>query len=793
MFSEVRSTSQVHRLCGSKWLLSCPGLLVLALLLGMGFPQQIGAQVMEGELRVEVRDPAGRAVVCKVELSGRNPQFYAESQSNPQGEARLQRVPFGVYLLRVTRDGFEPFSRQIEIQSAVPKRVEAILQVAKVVTEITVEDSAPLLDTSRPRLVLRAGQEQLADSVGSSLGRSTIDTIASMPGWVLEANAVLHPRGSEYDTQYVVDGMPLYDNRSLAFAPAFENDEFESVNVMTAGLPAEYGRRLGGVITLDTRRIAKPGRSFEANLQAGSYQSYLGSLLQQYRGDRTSLSAEIHGGHTLRYLDPPSLENFTNRANAGGFHVRLDRDVTARDRLSFYLRSSRTGFQVPNDQLQQAAGQRQGRNGNETAGQIHYLKSISSGTLLSLRGMVRDLTATLESNPLSTPVYAQQDRGFREGALMGDISHQREHHSLKFGGDVRVSAIRERFEYGLPGQLPNLEANFLGQKRGTESSAFAQDQMHFGNFAASIGMRFDQYSLLIEDQALSPRLAVSYYVPRADLQIRATYDRVFEPPPSENLLFSSAAPSLGIDAVQASIPVPASRANFYEVGISKSFWKAFRLDVSQYWRQFQNYLDDDVFLNTGLSFPITFRSASIRGTEARLELPSWHNLSSFISYANMIGHASSPVTGGLFVEGGDAVELRDPGLVFPITQDQRNTAAGQARWEIRPRVWVMSEAHYGSGLPVELQQDASGGAQQQEIPQSILDKVNFDRGRVRPSFTLDLALGARVWQQGERSATIQMDVRNLTDRLNVINFSGLFSGTALAPGRQLSLQLKTRF
>ncbi len=41
--------------------------------------------------------------------------------------------------------------------------------------------------------------------------------------------------------------------------------------------------------------------------------------------------------------------------------------------------------------------------------------------------------------------------------------------------------------------------------------------------------------------------------------------------------------------------------------------------------------------------------------------------------------------------------------------------------------------------------------------------------------------------------TLQFDMRNAAGRLNVINFNGLFSGTALAPGRQLSVQMKLRF
>jgi hypothetical protein len=216
----------------------------------------------------------------------------------------------------------------------------------------------------------------------------------------------------------------------------------------------------------------------------------------------------------------------------------------------------------------------------------------------------------------------------------------------------------------------------------------------------------------------------------------------------------------------------------------------------------------------------------------RFELPNWKGLSSFLSYSNMLGRASSPVTGGLFIEGGEAEELRDVVEHFPISQDQRNTVALQVRFEPHRRVWFMVGARYGSGLPVELEDDddddddgemeepgdgdSDGDDEEngedddgddddddgdeddddddmQPIPQAILDKVNFERGRVRPNFSLDFSVGARVWERDARSLTLQFDMRNATDRLNVVNFSGLFSGTALAPGRQATVQMKLRF
>jgi hypothetical protein len=58
--------------------------------------------------------------------------------------------------------------------------------------------------------------------------------------------------------------------------------------------------------------------------------------------------------------------------------------------------------------------------------------------------------------------------------------------------------------------------------------------------------------------------------------------------------------------------------------------------------------------------------------------------------------------------------------------------------------------------------------------------VNFDTGRVRPRLSLDASAGVRLTQSAPR-LRLQVDVRNLTNRLDVINFAGLFSGTALAP------------
>lgn len=789
--------------------------LVIAGLLTLGGVAALDAQRMEGDLTIWVRDSTGLALPAHVTLTNRVAGFEADASCDAAGRARFRRLPLGQFHLEVHHPNFQPRGEPIAISSALPVVRHVVLEVAAVETTLTIRDAAPLLNREQTGTVFQLSRERLDENAFSTLGRGTINAVNNLPGWLLEANAVLHPRGSEYDTQYVIDGMPLYDNRSLGFAPGFENSDFEAVHVMTANIPAEFGRRLGGVIELSTRRAADDGLHGELALQGGSFGTTEGSYSNQYRRGGTVLSLGLNGGHTDRYLDPPSLENFTNRGNAAGVNVGLDHDLSENDRLRFYFRSNRVNFLVPNDIEQQLHGQRQDRRGEETAGQVHYQHVFSPRTLGEARGMVRDVAAELWSNALATPVFTEQDRGFREGVVSGAMTVEAERNTIKFGADYRTNDLREQFFFRRTGIVDPAGFRFNETLRTTDAGAFFQTHYRRGGLVVDAGLRVDHNRVRTSESGVSPRLGLAYYWEPADLMLRASYDRVFQTPAIENLLLSSSRAAQALDSVEGFLPVLAARANFYEVGVRKPLGSVLRIDVNHYWRDFSNYYDDDVFLNTGIGFPISFDSARIEGTEVRLEMPNYRGLSAYLSYSNMLGTATSPVTGGLFIEGGEAAELRHLATRFPITQDQRNTLSALARYQLHPRVRFSAAARYGSGLPIELEGDdddavedaeAAGhasdntpadggfdGTSGQLIPTEILERVNLPRGRVRPNFQLDFSVGVKVWERDERSVDLQFDVTNATDRLNVINFTGLFSGTAIAPGRMIGVRLRTRF
>ena len=108
--------------------------------------------------------------------------------------------------------------------------------------------------------------------------------------------------------------------------------------------------------------------------------------------------------------------------------------------------------------------------------------------------------------------------------------------------------------------------------------------------------------LVVNQQAFSPRLGLSFYWPRFKLLFHASYDRVFQTPAIENLLLASSPAVATLSSQVLRLPVEPSRGNFYEVGITKALADHVRLNVNAFRRAVSDFADDDVLLNTGVGF-----------------------------------------------------------------------------------------------------------------------------------------------------------------------------------------------
>ncbi|HXZ42392.1 MAG TPA: TonB-dependent receptor [Terriglobales bacterium] len=794
------------------------------------------SQSNTGELRLTVTDPSGLAVKTSVELVSEANQYRDTLITDEKGYADFERLPYGIYQVGIEAPGFAKVSEQVEIRSALPLDRAIRLKVVSVSESVNVNASVTLIDPYRAGSINELGSKAIQDRLTALPGRSMPDLVNSQPGWLYEGNAVLHPRGSEYQTQYVVDGVPLTDNRSPSFGPEpVEADEVESLTIYTAGIPAEFGRKMGGVVEVNTLKNQDPGFHGQLTLFGGTYDTAGIDTQDQYTWNGNTLGVSASGNMAGHYLNPVVPQNYTNHGTAGSFSASYERELTPKDRLTLIARHELARYQIPNELVQQngaylpnadnttgcppvppadepndcvfiPGGQLQTGDNFETMGSLSYQHIFSSNAIGVVRGMARDNSNDFNSNAASWPLIATQHNDFKEIYFNGSVSIHYGRQEWKAGVESDAIFLHENFSYVMPycADLSNpqcpinlgiLDAGattfaFRGSRPDLEQAAYVQDAVRLGNWSVNAGLRWDHYQLLLNQNAVSPRLAVSRYFPSAGVNIHASYDRIFQTPSFENILLSSSPSAEALDtsipAVQ--LPVQPSHGNYFELGATKAFFGKLRLDANMFRRDVNNYADDNQVLSTGISFPIAFSKAILYGAEGKLEVLQWGRFSGFASYSYIVGNAWFPVTGGLFL--GDNAVNPTSGH-FPDSQDQRNSVRGRIRYQVAPRLWIAAGADYNTGLP--FQPDLTPQQYATEYGQVVVDHLNFNRDRIRPYFTQNASLGIDLYNREKRSVRFQGDIANLGNTLELIDFGGLFSGNAIGPARQYTFRLVTTF
>ena len=751
-------------------------------------------QSNRGELRLKVIDPAGLGVKTAIEITSKANQYRNILATTDHGTLDVQWLPYGIYRLEISHSDFAPASATVEIHSSVPIEYTLQLRLPSVNESVTVTAANTLVDPDEAGSVNQIGADIIQNRLGSIPGRSLQDLVNSQPGWLYEGNAVLHPRGSEYQTQFVVDGIPLTDNRSPSFGPAIDADDVQSLSVYTAGIPAEYGRKMGGVIEVNTLHDTQPGFHGQLVLSGGSFDTAGAAAQGQFAWGKNAVGASASGSMTDRYLNPVVPQNFTNSGTLGDFAVNYERDLTPQDRFRLIVRHEFSRYELPNEQLQEANGQLITADNIETMGIASYQHTFSSHAVADFHAMVRDNSIDFNSNENATPIQVFQGNFFRDAYFKGAATINHGRHEWRFGFESDNAFLNENFRYHItdPSQFDAdapPDFSFVGNRPDLEQSAFIQDQIHLKNWNISAGLRWDHYQLLLNRHAVDPRFSISRYFPAADLVAHFSYDRVFQTPSFENILLSNstAIESLSDDFLRYA--VEPSEGNYYEAGLSKAFFQKVKADVNYFRREVSNYADDDQIQNTTISFPIAFRKSVIYGAEAKIDLPDWKRFSGFLSYSYTVGNAWYPVTGGLFL--GDDAQNLPPGGHFPDSQDQRHTIRGRLRYQVHPRLWIAGGIQYDTGLPFEFVGDP--GTVLAQYGREVLNRINFARGRIYPSFQVNASAGADLYKSDRMTTRFQVDGQNLSNVLDVIDFGGLFSGNAIGPPRSLSLRLITTF
>jgi len=173
------------------------------------FSLSLLAQSDTGELRLRVTDPAGLGVKTSIVLLSQSNEYRQVFTTSDSVDLDAAHLPFGLYRITVNDPRFAPASQIVEIRSDIPISRELKLALPSLKTSVIVQDQTTLIDPRSTSGADRIGAQAIEDRPASLPGRSVLDLVNSQPGWLFEGNGVLHPRGSEYQTQFVIDGIPL--------------------------------------------------------------------------------------------------------------------------------------------------------------------------------------------------------------------------------------------------------------------------------------------------------------------------------------------------------------------------------------------------------------------------------------------------------------------------------------------------------------------------------------------------------------------------------------------------------
>ena len=775
-----------------------------------------------GSIQGVVKDPTGALVPnAKVVVTQPVTGYNQTTQTDAQGSFKLVNVPFNTYKVRVEATGFQPAEESVDLHTTSPLNVDLSLSVEETTAAVTVTTGgAAILETDRTSSDTDISQTVLERPLGAAPSRAIESIVASTPGFVTDDNGRMHPRGSESQVQYVVDGVPVTDNMSAIFSTSLDARTLRTVEVLTGGIPAEFGDKLAGVINVNTRSglegptqgaLSFSGGSFSTGEAAVDFSTHTKKL-----GFLTNLSAST----SQRYLDPPTLDNFHNFGRTGKGFFRFDYQFDTNNTLRAVLNFGGTNYQVPNRLNQEIAGQDQRQRLRDNSQNIGLTHIFSPNSVAQFSFFHRQSNSKLLSNTLSTPVVANQDRTLQNYGGIGSLALTRGSHNIKLGGQVTITPLDEHFSFYPTVPFPDLEdeqgnvfpnpvnnfnaANpfvFTQSKTGRTLSAYVQDRFTVAkNLTLDLGVRYDHYKLLIREQAVSPRLGLAYYVPKTKTTLRASYNRLFQPPPAENLLLASSSEAAalspisvlqGITTVQPILP---DKQNAFEAGAQQLLGQLFRLNLTVYQKRIKNFSDKDQFFETGVIFPITISSGRVTGEEVRLESTDIHGVHGFVSYANARAFGVTPIAGGLFL-GENPQDLFLNGFKFANDHDQRNEAQFQVSYNHRRSgLYASFSGRYDSGVPVDVEPGTTlSDFTAQGFDPRLFNEIDFQRGRIRPRTILDFSVGADLMQKERVSMNVQFDVQNLTNELFLYNFESVFSGTHVGFPRLFSGRLSLRF
>src|SRR5471032_1552892 len=248
---------------------------VLSLCL-LGLTHQLPAQSLgnAGTIEGSVVDPSGAAVAkAAVTIHNAVSGYNQATTTASDGSFRFSNIPPNPYHMEVTAPGFNVFTQDVAIRSAVPVQIKATLALAGAKTSVTVEGAGSDILEVDPSAHVDADRTLLMKIPAIDTGGGLSQAIVYSTGGVAaDANGFFHPLGDHAQVSFVIDGQPISDQQSKVFSTQLPANAVQNLQLITGAPDAQYGDKSSLVVNATTKS------GLGATKPLGTIETYWGSF-----------------------------------------------------------------------------------------------------------------------------------------------------------------------------------------------------------------------------------------------------------------------------------------------------------------------------------------------------------------------------------------------------------------------------------------------------------------------------------------------------------------------------------
>ena len=685
-------------------------------------PQTISGSVQNQDLRrvpraaVEVKDQEGTTIATAI--------------TNDAGEFSITLPTSGIYSVSAVQETFRSEYVVLRVGTDPPKPVTLTLSKT---TEIALEIVAQL-----PPIEYKASSETYSvsrkdiEALPRGNNNDVYDVLLTAPSVVYGALKQTHIRQDHANQQFRIDGIPIPDTVTGAFADIVPPRAWERADMILGGMEAQYGNKTAMVLDITSKSGTKPGFG-SLQVFGGSNETvnpsfeYGGTI-----GDRTRFYLLNSYVTTNRGIEPPTLgrTSYHNQSEKNNTYLRGDYQHDNHNNLSWIFLNSVAKYQIPtipnlaanSDVLALLPGFTpnasqsvdQSQKENNQYSHLVWRHDVNASNFFSLGLYFRRGVADFQTDPLNALAYADdvntaQTSNQRRTAYSGGMRLDHtwvpdSHHLVKAGMQIdysRADNTTQIFAFdtssGVPGALVMREAS--NQNIQTRQEFWLQDQWTPNDhWTFNLGVRGDAIQGFYNEGQVSPRIGATYKHNQSNV-FHAYYGRLFTPPNIEQIAFVG----LNTQNTTAQPDDPtgfkprAERAHYFEVGSYHALSRFATLELTGYYKLSHFLSDAGQFGTTPLQNFFAFENGWQRGIDGALKIQFTDNFTGRgnVAWGQCKGYGLQ--SGQYLLTQAEINDINSSGGIF-CDHSQSMTSSAVLTYRLRERTNITGQMLYGSGL-----------------------------------------------------------------------------------------------